>query len=102
MSTGLRTFLAERYPFALHALSDSGELDVEKLRHAVDNLPDTTPGVSASERQQQAIDDILAAVDGFRRREAIVSSLTADEKRTILRGMLRWHPQVSAVLHSTT
>lgn len=88
MSTGLRTFLAERYPFALHALSDSGELDVEKLRQAVADLPDTTPGVSASERQQQAIDDVLAAVDGFHRREAIAFSLTADEKRTILRGML--------------
>ena len=88
MSTGLRTFLAERYPFALHALTDAGELDVETLRHAVADLPETTPGVSAAERLQQAIDEVVAAVDGFRRRAAIAASLTADEKRAILRGML--------------
>ncbi len=84
---GLKTFLAERYPFALHAVNDAGELDVDKLRHAVDD-EETTPGVPAAERLQQAIDDIVAAVDGFRRREAIAASLTADEKRAILRGML--------------
>jgi 2-oxoisovalerate dehydrogenase E1 component len=86
MSTGLKTFMAERYPFALHALTDSGELDVEKLRHAITG--DTTPGVSASERLQHAIDEVLGAIEGFHRREAIAASLTNDEKRGILRGML--------------
>jgi 2-oxoisovalerate dehydrogenase E1 component len=88
MTTGLKTFLAERYPFALHALTESGELDVDKLRHTLTDLPETTPGVSASERLQQAIDEVLAATEGFRRREAIAASLTNDEKRGMLRGML--------------
>ncbi|MFL6245987.1 MAG: thiamine pyrophosphate-dependent enzyme [Thermoanaerobaculia bacterium] len=87
MSTGLRTFLAERYPFALYALSESGQLHVEKLRHAIGD-EETTPGVSASERLQQAVDEIVAAIDGFDRRESIAASLTNDEKRGILRGML--------------
>ncbi|HEU4888456.1 MAG TPA: thiamine pyrophosphate-dependent enzyme, partial [Thermoanaerobaculia bacterium] len=87
MTTGLRTFLAERYPFALHALTESGELDAEKLRVALGD-EETTPRVTASERLQQAIDEILAAAEGFRRREAITASLTPDEKRSILRGML--------------
>src|SRR5690349_16148453 len=29
----LRAFLTERYPFALHALNENGELDLDKLRH---------------------------------------------------------------------
>jgi 2-oxoisovalerate dehydrogenase E1 component len=88
MTTALKTFLAERYPFALHALTESGELDVDKLRHTLTELPETTPGVSASERLQLAIDEVLAAAEGLRRREEIAGSLTAEEKRGMLRGML--------------
>jgi 2-oxoisovalerate dehydrogenase E1 component len=77
----LAAFLAERYPFALDA-------DLDELRRAVADLSETTPGVSASERLQQAIDELTEAAEGFERREAIAASLTRDEKRRMLRGML--------------
>ena len=50
--------------------------------------PETTPGVSASQRVRHAESAIVEACDGFLRREAIRASLTADERREILRGML--------------
>ena len=91
-------FLAERYPFAapivLRAVGQSGAVDSEAIRQALgDALPvgdvaETTPGVSASERLQQAIEEVVDACEGFRRREEISASLTNDEKREILRGML--------------
>ena len=49
---------------------------------------DTTPGVDAAARFQLAIDELLDACDGFLRRAAIRASLTADERREILRGMV--------------
>jgi 2-oxoisovalerate dehydrogenase E1 component len=49
---------------------------------------ETTPGVPASTRLRQAEAVILDACDGFLRREAIRASLTAEERREILRGML--------------
>ena len=49
---------------------------------------ETTPGVRASARLRHAEGVILDACDGFLRREAIRASLTADERREILRGML--------------
>jgi 2-oxoisovalerate dehydrogenase E1 component len=52
------------------------------------DVPETTPGVSVRERLQQAVVEVVAACDGFVRREAIAASLTADEKREILRGMV--------------
>ncbi|HYH08572.1 MAG TPA: thiamine pyrophosphate-dependent enzyme [Thermoanaerobaculia bacterium] len=92
----LASFLAERYPFAapiaLRALADG--IDLEKLRGAlgdallVGDVPETTPGVSASTRMQQAVDEVVDAVAGFLRREEIAASLTRDEKREMLRGML--------------
>ena len=51
-------------------------------------IPETTPGVGASLRLRQAEATILDACDGFLRREAIRASLTAEERREILRGML--------------
>jgi 2-oxoisovalerate dehydrogenase E1 component len=50
--------------------------------------PDTTPGVGATARLRQAEAAILEACDGVLRREAIRASLTPDERREILRGML--------------
>ncbi|HEV7768979.1 MAG TPA: thiamine pyrophosphate-dependent enzyme [Thermoanaerobaculia bacterium] len=102
MSTSLQArfaaFLAERYPFvaplALRAFSESGDVDIEQLRHALGDaqllgeLPETTPGVSAGERFRQAIDEVADAAEGFLRREAILASITPDEKRDLLRGML--------------
>lgn len=52
------------------------------------NIPDTTPRVSFAERRQQAVDELADACDGFLQREAIAASLTAGEKREILRGMI--------------
>jgi len=57
----------------------------QKLRGEV---PETTPGVAVGTRLQQAIDDVCDGCDGFLRREAIAASLTDDEKREMLRGMI--------------
>jgi 2-oxoisovalerate dehydrogenase E1 component len=92
-------FIAEKFPFALRAAQESFERvkgDPVALRAALEKalpddvtgIPDTTPRVAAATRMQQAVDEVLDAVDGFFRREAIAASLTADEKREILRGML--------------
>ena len=87
-------FLAERHPFALKpaliAFDRGGNFE-EALRDALTTglaIPETTPGVSVSERLQQAINEVVEACHGFVRREEIVESLTADEKVEILRGMI--------------
>ena len=49
---------------------------------------ETTPGVSARLRLRQDETAVLDACDGFVRREAIRASLTPDERREILRGMI--------------
>ena len=51
-------------------------------------IPETTPGVAASARLKAAGAAILDACDGFLRREAIRASLTAEERKEILRGMI--------------
>ena len=102
MSTSLQSrfaaFLAERFPFAapvaLSCLGDDEQIDLPRLREAlgdsllIGDLPETTPGVHAGERLRQAIEEVADAAEGFLRREAIAASLTPDEKREILRGML--------------
>jgi 2-oxoisovalerate dehydrogenase E1 component len=52
------------------------------------DLPDPTPRVSAAERLDQARRALVEACDGFFAREAIAASLTAAERREILRGMV--------------
>jgi 2-oxoisovalerate dehydrogenase E1 component len=91
-------FLAERYPFAapivLRTLGDSGEIQLDRIRQALGDsmllgdVAETTPGVSATERLQQAVEEVAEACAGFVRREEIAASLTRDEKREMLRGML--------------
>ena len=87
-------FLAERHPFAVKpALAAfDHDADIEQaLRHALTtpvNIPDTAPGVPASERFNLAVEEVLEACRGFFRREEIAGSLTHDEKREILRGMM--------------
>ncbi len=49
---------------------------------------ETTPGVSPKKRLGYAVDEIVEACDAFLVREAIAASLTVDERREILRGML--------------
>jgi 2-oxoisovalerate dehydrogenase E1 component len=61
-----------------------------RLYHAVtghEGLDETTPGVSAIRRLEQARAQVLEACDGWLHREALAASLTADERREILRGM---------------
>jgi 2-oxoisovalerate dehydrogenase E1 component len=93
-------FVAERYPFAARVASeafaaargDAGSLEAELRRRLADAAPatsiETTPGVTPAERLRLAVDDLVAACAGFLAREAIRGSLTGDERREILRGML--------------
>ncbi|HET7435331.1 MAG TPA: thiamine pyrophosphate-dependent enzyme [Thermoanaerobaculia bacterium] len=86
-------FVAERHPFALkaalRALDDDIPLETA-LRELVDvaEVPETTPRVSASARFEHAIAQVIDDVNGFHRREEIAASLTRDEKREMLRGMM--------------
>jgi 2-oxoisovalerate dehydrogenase E1 component len=106
-------FVAERHPFALAEALDALEAvvgeralrtepDLEALRpafrheltrrleshRAPQGLGETTPRVAADARIAQAHAELVDACDGFLRRAAIEASLTADERREILRGML--------------
>jgi len=106
-------FVAERYPFALadaidafeaanggRASRDEAELDALRsalgrelsrrlqARPVPPGLADPTPRTSAEMRIGQAYGELLDACDGFLRRVAIEASLTAEERREILRGML--------------
>jgi 2-oxoisovalerate dehydrogenase E1 component len=108
-------FVAERYPFALEPalaafggashLSGKGANHLSpgvlrahlqaELRKALSQakfplseLAETTPGVAASERLGAAVDEFLEACDGFLRRAEIRATLTPDERREILRGMI--------------
>ena len=91
----LASFLLERYPHALPAFQRANgdlarfraELERELMAIAID-LPETTPRLPATMRAQQAIDEVVHACSGFIRRQAIAASLTVEEKREILRGML--------------
>ena len=51
-------------------------------------LGETIPRVSAAERHAAAVDELVDACEGFFRREEIRASLTADERREMLRGLL--------------
>jgi 2-oxoisovalerate dehydrogenase E1 component len=100
----LSSFVLDRFAFALTpvraALRDSpnvrpdrpkeflAALNRELGRLDVRDLPDTSPGVTARARLAQAREELLAGCAGFLAREAIAASLTADERREILRGMV--------------
>ena len=61
-----------------------------RLYHVVtgpEGLDETTPGISAIRRLEQARAQILEACDGWLQRESIAASLTNDERKEILRGM---------------
>ena len=108
----LMSFVVERFPFALPAVrialqscnvgkDATDQHSIERLRPilcqelskrlgeiAASDLPETTPGVTAAARLQAARDELVEACDGFLTREAIAASLTDDERREILRGMI--------------
>ncbi len=102
-STALRSrfsaFITERFPFALTAalaaFDAHGEACGLALAKALassvsskERASEVTPGVSVSARLTTAGAEISDACAGFFRREAIAASLTPDERREILRGML--------------
>src|SRR5262245_14479913 len=108
----LRSFVVERHPFALPIVDRAleatavstarlSQADVDAFRqsfltslneHAssldLKALPDPTPGVSAQARLDRARRELLEACDGFLTREGIAASLTRDERREILHGMI--------------
>jgi 2-oxoisovalerate dehydrogenase E1 component len=49
---------------------------------------ETTPGIGTATRLRQAEEAIVDACDGFLRREAIRATLSPEERREVLRGML--------------
>jgi 2-oxoisovalerate dehydrogenase E1 component len=107
-------FVLERHPFAAAAAAAalppligqagdadlSGEAAIERVRALLPqalrraltvppaDLPETSPAVAAPSRWAAAVDDLIEACDGFLRRAAIEASLTPDERREILRGMV--------------
>jgi 2-oxoisovalerate dehydrogenase E1 component len=104
-------FVTERHPFvlaaALEAFAASGgeqastaetiervrsRFGPELRRRLAAGTPgdgaETTPGVDPAARYGAAVDEAAAACDGFLRRAALRASLTPDERREILRGMI--------------
>ena len=106
----LLTFVAERLPFAVPTVAaawdraDTGRLN----RAAIDDFRpgfarclrasvewpklrgqlETTPGVTTKARLAQGVEELVEICDGWLRREAIAASLTDDERRELLRGMV--------------
>jgi 2-oxoisovalerate dehydrogenase E1 component len=72
----------------VQTLTDFLSPDVSAAQKLQGSVPETTPGVTVSERLHLAVNEVVESCDGFLRREAIAASLTPDEKREILRGMI--------------
>jgi 2-oxoisovalerate dehydrogenase E1 component len=72
----------------LQTLSDFLSPDAAAAQKLMGGVPETTPGVSVGERLNHAVMEVIDACDGFLRREAIIISLTREEKLDILRGMI--------------
>jgi 2-oxoisovalerate dehydrogenase E1 component len=72
----------------VQTLTDFLSPDVSAAQKLQGSVPETTPGVTVSERLYLAVNEVVDSCDGFLRREAIAASLTPDEKREILRGMI--------------
>jgi 2-oxoisovalerate dehydrogenase E1 component len=72
----------------VQTLSDFLSPDASAASKLQGSVPETTPGVTVSERLHLAVNEVVEACDGFLRREAIAASLTSDEKLEILRGMI--------------
>jgi len=108
----LRAFVLERHPFALtivdqvlEELEAPGaerepagiEQFAQQFRRALGqalatlsttDIPETTPGVSASARLKTAGQELIEDLDGFFTRASIAASLTPGERQEILRGMV--------------
>ena len=101
LAARLCAFVLERFPFALPLVRQAVERadvnDRERFRRELDRLlrlvditdvADPTPGVTGKQRLDAARTELIDACDGFLAREAIAMSLTPDERREILRGMI--------------
>lgn len=102
MRDRLLAFVAERFPFALTAVSaalpdDASTREAARRLRRVPLAPsalaglrsqETTPGVNVEQRLAVAVEELAAACEGFLQREEIRAALTGDERREILRGML--------------
>ena len=110
LSRRLRLFVAERYPFAARPVSEAFEAAAgsaasesaieamrapfcaelrRRLEHRLDPVDgETTPGVTMDRRHAQAVDELVDACDGVLRRAALARTLSAAERREILRGMV--------------
>jgi 2-oxoisovalerate dehydrogenase E1 component len=108
----LRAFVLERHSFALpivdRTLEDRPPPESEPTPAAIEEfslqfrraltaavaklsvaeVPETTPGVTAAARLKTASDELVDDCDGFFTRAAIAASLTDDERREFLRGMV--------------
>ena len=100
-------FVLEQYPYALDKAlaafelatanldgSARREVEIEHLRRALgqhlgpplrsdraEQLPETSPRVSATTRSAEAVADLELACDGFLHRESIVASFDPNERR---------------------
>ena len=111
LAARLAAFVLERYPFALDAVRSAfdaaggaracdaahigalaapltTELRARLARTDLSGVCETTPGVPARERLAAAVEEIVAACEGFLRRASIRASLTPAERREILAGMV--------------
>ena len=97
LATRFAAFVTEHHPFAARIAADAFEAGVNGLladlrRRAASLAPldagETTPGVSSTARFDTAVEELIRDCEGFLRREAIRASLTADERREMLRGMI--------------
>jgi 2-oxoisovalerate dehydrogenase E1 component len=99
VASRLAAFVVERFPFATASVQkaiDAAGVERAKLRRElarridvdVIDVPEPTPGVTPQARMSAAREELLDAIDGFLQREAIAASLTADERREMLRGMI--------------
>jgi 2-oxoisovalerate dehydrogenase E1 component len=64
------------------------ELRARLRRQTPRDVEETTPGITGEQRFEAAVEEVVDACDGFLRRAAIRASLTPDERREILRGMI--------------
>ena len=111
MAERFAAFVTERFPFALAQAREAfdaaggpvaaGESSIDEVRGRLapelrtrlrrtvpDDMGETTPGTPAPQRFTAAVEELVEACDGYLRREAIRASLTAAERREILRGMM--------------
>src|SRR5690348_9093880 len=91
----LRLFALERYPFAVDVVMDAFAAGRDRFAAALRSRlrrehpsADTTPGVTAAARWEQAVDELIDACEGLLRRVELEASLTPEERREILRGMV--------------